>query len=164
MFKRKSYLNLGGHEAVKNTFVEDLPLANLCLSKGKKYSIYHTHPLYSVRMYETLGDFINGWRRNFRAGLIDSTLFSSLEIALFIAAITGCGFFWQQPVLGFVSLGTLVFLGNIQKSLGTFSWFGILFFPFSLGLFVFVTLLAIVDMTWKKPQNWKDRSLTPVQH
>lgn len=154
LFRRAAYRTIGGHEAVKGAFVEDLPLANRALAQGVRYGVLAGAPYFHVRMYATLGDFIRGWRRNFRAGLGGSTALAPLEITLMIAAFAGGG----APLLTVLTIALAAFR---QRDLGSFSIWGAVLFPFSLVLFCLVTALAVFDMVFARKLLWKGRAYSP---
>lgn len=162
VFTRSGYDRIGGHAAVKDKLVEDLPLANLCLTKGLTYKVLDAAtPLFRVRMYATFQDFLAGWRRNFRAGLGDGSFTACLEIVAIIAALTGAAraVHWTFG-LASACIG-LALVARAQARLGSFSRLGALLFPFGTGLFCLATLLAVFDMTTRRPTLWKGRAYGP---
>ena len=157
LFRKRFYDRIGGHEAVKDSFVEDIPLANLALKKLGRYRVWHGKPIFQVRMYETLSDFIAGWRRNFRAGLKDSSKTAPLEILAYFCAITGAGQFMGSSMAALVALATWGLVYVAQRNLGNFSWVGILLAPVSLVLFTLITILAVWDDVLGRELKWKGR-------
>jgi glycosyltransferase involved in cell wall biosynthesis len=158
MLTRAAYAALGGHASVKGEFVEDLPLANLCLERGLRYRVYHGARLFSVRMYDSLGEFVRGWRRNFRAGIRGSSALAPVEMTLMIAALTGGGKMLATPwSAALVASSVFVLLGR-QRDLGRFSWCGPVLFPFALALLCWVSLLAAGDMLFRRKLYWKGRA------
>lgn len=157
LFKRESYVALGGHEVVKGDYVEDLPLANNCIARALKYGVYKNEGLFTVRMYGSLAEFVRGWRRNFRAGMKMSSRVSTIEVATYFAAATGAFQFGSILALG-ICLTTLVFFALIQSRYGKFSVLGPILFPFSLGLFLWISLLAAYDEALSRPLIWKNRA------
>lgn len=159
VFKRESYDKLGGHSIVKDAIVEDVPLANLALKKGLRYHILTTEMLYSVRMYDDLKCFITGWRRNFRAGLKDSSPLASVEVTLVIGALLFGGALqpgWIE-ILGFVlCAGAMFQLVRRFTNYGVMSLVGI---PFALALFCWITALAVFDSALNKNVIWKGRAI-----
>jgi hypothetical protein len=159
-FSRAGYEAIGGHAAVKACWVEDLPLARVCLERGLGYGVFHGPRLFSVQMYDSLTAFVQGWRRNFRAGFEDSPRTAPLEVALLIAALTGGGDARTSGLAAAVAAATVVYVAYRQRWLGAFSWLGALLFPLSLALFCGITALAAYDVVFKRPQVWKGRSLS----
>lgn len=157
LFERGFYEKLGGHACVKDSWVEDIPLAHALLKAGGRWHVYRGEALFSVRMYLSLSDFIKGWRRNFRAGMSYSYPGTGLEITAFIAALIGAGQ-WADPLALILILLTLLAMAPMQKSLGKFSVWGLVLFPFSLGLFCYISALALYDLALKRPMIWKNRA------
>ena len=157
IFERQAYVKLGGHARVKDDWVEDIPLAQALLRDGGRWHVHRGEHLFAVRMYASLADFVKGWRRNFRAGMSYSYPGTGLEIALFIAALLGGGR-WPHPLALALTLSTLFAMAPMQKSLGRFSRWGLLAFPFALGLFCYVSVLAVFDLGLRRPMIWKNRS------
>jgi len=161
IFERRFYDRIGGHVRVRADWVEDIPLAEAVLAEKGRWQVYTGPDIFTVRMYESLGDFVRGWRRNFRAGMGYSYWGSSLEITLFIAAAVGGGrlnegYSWLIIVL------TALVIVRAQKKLGRFSVWGVIFMPFSLMLFCSISVLAVYDRLFKRPMNWKNRAY-PVE-
>ncbi|HYX39726.1 MAG TPA: glycosyltransferase [Oligoflexus sp.] len=157
LFERKFYDRFGGHTRVRADWVEDIPLAEALLAEGGRWVVYTGPAIFSVRMYETMGDFVRGWRRNFRAGMGYSYWGASLEITLFMAAAIGGGRLNALYPWLIILLTALVFL-RAQEKLGRFSAWGVLLFPFSLVLFCWVSILAVYDRLFNRPMNWKNRA------
>ncbi len=161
-FERSTYMNLGGHQAVRQSWVEDVPLANLALKKGIRYGLYAEQPLHSVKMYETLAEFLAGWRRNFRAGLTETHWAAPLEIAAVFYAMTGAWQFGMNTASLALMTTTMVVLGVVQKRYGNFSVLGPVFFPVSLILFCYVSLASAFDMLLRREAVWKGRKFTKI--
>lgn len=156
LFPKVHYEKIGGHEAIKDEAIDDLSLANRVLREGGHWQVHSGENLFDVRMYESLGDFIKGWRRNFRGGLHHNTSWSSLEVFLIFMAMT-IGLDGKAFSLTITGL-TLLFLLSTQHKLGRFSVLGVLILPFSMGLFTLVSVLAVYDRLLAKPLHWKSRS------
>lgn len=160
-FERAMYEKMGGHGRVRDSWVEDIPLAHALLKDGGRWHVYRGAPLFSVRMYASCGEFIKGWRRNFRAGMSYSYGGSGLEMTAFIAALIGAGQ-WLRMEAWVIIVLTLLVMVPMQASLGKFSRWGLVLFPFSLGLFCYVSMLAVYDLVLKKPMVWKNRAYNPT--
>lgn len=159
MFRRDAYDLLGGHEAVKGEFVEDLPMANRCLAEGVRYTVLADgSPLFRVRMYETLPEFVRGWRRNFRAGLGGSSVMAPAEMTAMIFALCGAGGAAGWPLALGVSLVAVLLVGRAQRRLGNFHWLGALVFPWGVSLLCAATALSVSDMVMRRSLVWKGRA------
>jgi glycosyltransferase involved in cell wall biosynthesis len=156
LFPKVHYDKIGGHEAIKNEAIDDLSLANRVLKEGGHWQVHSGESLFEVRMYESLADFIKGWRRNFRGGLHHNSSWSSLEVFLIFMAMT-IGLNGEAFSLIITGL-TLLFLLLTQNKLGRFNPLGVFLLPFSIGIFTLVSVLAVYDMLLSKPLLWKSRS------
>ncbi len=65
LFCRDVYNEIGGHLAVRNVLQEDMRLGQLAKQKKLGLSVARTLGLYSVRMYTSLGEIMQGWTRIF---------------------------------------------------------------------------------------------------
>jgi chlorobactene glucosyltransferase len=158
LFARDAYLTLGGHAAVRDELVEDLPLAQAFIAQGGRYVVATDGaPYFRVRMYASLAEFVAGWRRNVRAGLGRSPALAPVEVTLMILALVGGGTaMWPAGiVLAALAIGLTA---RAQRRLGAFSAWGAVLFPFAVALFSAVTVLAVFDMATRRPQVWKGRA------
>lgn len=157
LFKRSAYQAIGGHSAVRDRWVEDLPLANLCLESGLRYGVYPKAEIFAVRMYANFAEFIAGWRRNFRAGFVEASPTNGVEVLAMIAALTGSGQFfatWTSTCTLFLSWAIVL---RRQNNWGRFSLFGVILLPLSLALFTVISALALFDLLFQRKLVWKGR-------
>ena len=157
LFRREIYDLIGGHAAVAEEFAEDLPLANLVLERNIGVRVYRgDERLFEVRMYPTIGDFVRGWRRNFRSGFIYSSPTAGIYATLMIIGITGGAHLTR---LGFtLSMLAALYMAWRQRAFGRFNLIGAFLWPFSLGLFCLSATLAVSDMLLRRDLKWKGRS------
>jgi hypothetical protein len=109
-------------------------------------------------MYESLPEFIEGWRRNFRFGLSEVRPSAPLEVALLFAAFVGTGP-WSWPA---VAAAVCVLL-LAQRRLGNFSWTSVPLIPVSIVLFTWITILAVADRLLRRDVRWKGRSYSAAR-
>jgi len=69
--KRSVYEAVGGHEAIKNSIVEDKDLAVLVKRKGYRLVVADGRKVASTRMYTSLSEMWEGWTKNIYLGLRD---------------------------------------------------------------------------------------------
>lgn len=69
LVRADAYAELGGHEAVKDSIVEDMALATLAKRRGLRYRLLEADGLMHTRMYRSFGEIWAGWTKNFYAGL-----------------------------------------------------------------------------------------------
>jgi glycosyltransferase involved in cell wall biosynthesis len=65
LMTRECYEALGGHDAVKTEFNEDMKMAQLAKRVGRRLRVVSNDDLYTVRMYQSLRQTWNGWSRIF---------------------------------------------------------------------------------------------------
>jgi chlorobactene glucosyltransferase len=63
LIRRDAYLACGGHEAVRDKFVEDIYLARAVKALGLSSRTAIAHGIGSTRMYTSLPQFVRGWSR-----------------------------------------------------------------------------------------------------
>jgi len=81
--KRGSYEAIGGHASVRTSVAEDLQLAQRFFAARKRVVLMLGVDQLSTRMYASLGEIINGWRKNVFAGGLDSVPFGRVGQTLF---------------------------------------------------------------------------------
>ena len=81
--RRSAYDEVGGHASVRTSVAEDLMLAQKFFAMRKKLVLMTGVNQLSTRMYASLGEIINGWRKNVFAGGLDSVPFGQLGKSLF---------------------------------------------------------------------------------
>ena len=87
LFDRKIYDQIGGHEAVKSQFNEDMALARLMKQARLRPRMAWGTELGSVRMYDSLPTIMRGWSRIFFGSSCGSP-WRSLAVMFFI--LIGC--------------------------------------------------------------------------
>ena len=157
LFRREVYLAIHGHAAVKDRVAEDLALAKNVVKQGYSYAVYPGLHLFEVKMYESFAAFVEGWRRNFRLGMRESSPSSFLDVLAVISALIGAGQFLRFPLILLPMFVSLLILAFRQKQLGEFSVWGVVLLPYSLFCFCLVTSLALFDQLTGRSLRWKGR-------
>jgi len=86
-FTRSGYEGIGGHASVKTVVAEDLMLAQTVFARGKKLVLMLGVDQLSTRMYRSLNELINGWRKNVFAAGLDAVPFGALGRIVFPLAL-----------------------------------------------------------------------------
>src|SRR6267378_267952 len=73
-----SYNSIGGHGSVRSSVAEDLMLAQRFFAARKRVVLMLGVNQLSTRMYASLGEIINGWRKNVFAGGLDAVPFGKV--------------------------------------------------------------------------------------
>ncbi len=124
LFKRKVYEALGGHERVRQEVVEDLALSKAVKKDGFNLMIADGKEVVSIRMYYSLQEIWEGWRKN---------LFFALKKSVFKT------FYYIGYMLGFMVTPYLVVIGNL---IGEIHFIGLGLSCVSLGM-VWVTCAGL---------------------
>jgi chlorobactene glucosyltransferase len=66
--RRTVYEKIGGHEAVRDRFCEDVEIARVMKRRGFRPRLAIGNDYAAVRMYSSFGAIVRGWARNFYAG------------------------------------------------------------------------------------------------
>jgi chlorobactene glucosyltransferase len=78
-----SYNSIGGHASVRTSVAEDLMLAQKFFAARKRVVLMLGLNQLSTRMYGSLREIVNGWRKNVFAGGLDSVPFGKLGRTMF---------------------------------------------------------------------------------
>lgn len=84
---RQSYEAIGGHGSVRSSVAEDLMLAQRFFAAGKRVVLMLGVKQLSTRMYASLVEIIDGWRKNVFAGGVDAMPFGKVGQTIFPLAL-----------------------------------------------------------------------------
>jgi chlorobactene glucosyltransferase len=126
-FTRPAYDAIGGHASVKTVVAEDLMLAQTVFARGKKLVLMLGVDQLSTRMYRSLDELINGWRKNVYAAGLDAVPFGRLGRLVFPLALL------TPPLMQLAPLVVLV---------------AALFGLVSGGLLLWATIASAATLTW----------------
>ena len=134
LVRRAAYEDVGGHGGVRSEVVEDLRLAQLLTGGGHRLSIRGESDRFSTRMYQSLGEVLDGWTKNIAIGARQS---AGPWGRLALAAIVGYVIFvWLVPPVVLLGLGVAALVGATEGGLllawsavttflGVVAWIGI---------------------------------------
>jgi hypothetical protein len=83
LMNRTSYDAIGGHEAVRDRYCEDVEIARLMKTQGLRPRVSWGNDFASVRMYSSLSGIIRGWSRIYYAARVGSP-WRTLAALLFV--------------------------------------------------------------------------------
>jgi len=168
LFRRESYIKIGGHESVKSAMVEDVWLARKIKKAEMKLTVKDGSQMLGVRMYRNFREIWEGFSKNIFAGFNYSSaillIINSLYMMLFFMPFI---FFFIELIWCHVS--HILYLLAIQISLIILSQL-LISYRFSLGLApVFahplgtlsVFLISLNSLFWvksKRGAKWKGRT------
>jgi len=174
LIRRDAYDQIGGHEAVKNQYNEDMTLARIMKQSALRPRMAWGIELGSVRMYDSLATIMRGWSRIFFGSSCGSPWRSLCVMAVILlgcysaypAAAWGV---WRlvhsnEPIMGIAWLAaatlhwtmTTVQLGIIYRWMGNRAIYAAAFFIS--GWFVMVMLCRAVWMCLTRRVDWRGTS------
>lgn len=168
-FQMDFYRKAGGHKAVWNELAEDQAMEKH-LRKNFSIKMSVCQPgLYSVRMYESFGAFLVGWKRILRLGLVEKEPISiAVPFLLVMGALMAAGSLWT----GLLKLQTFSFWGFSLYAL----WAAFFFFfsrkftrssaasatayPLAILVFVWISAAAAASQLLRREYRWRGRRLS----
>jgi 4,4'-diaponeurosporenoate glycosyltransferase len=166
VMRKKYYLEIGGHIAVKGEVVEDLALGNKLKKRQIPIYCYGGKGTISFRMYPNgIRELVDGWSKGFATGAIKTYI----PILLAIIAWVGGGISATMYVIEAISnvnsisilVWTLTYLGYTMQiywmlfRLGTFRFYTALFYPVSLIFFLVIFLRSFFIIFIRRRVRWK---------
>lgn len=107
LIRRKAYNKIGGHEAVRDKFVEDIQLGRHVRQAGLNLRVAMAPELMSVRMYSSMKQILSGWTRIFYSA-VDAQPKKLYALSALLAA------FSVLPYAIMTVFGTAMLLGNFS--------------------------------------------------
>lgn len=86
VIRRSAYVIAGGHAAIREFLIEDIPLARAVAGRGMTVGSAPAPELASVRMYRTLGEVVRGWRRIY-AGVLSPLQIVGCVVSLILGSL-----------------------------------------------------------------------------
>lgn len=161
------YRRIGGHEAVRESIVEDIELAKLCKRAKGGLRFRYAPDAVSVRMYRSFGGMVNGWRKNLASLFPDAPmrgfwkwcqaglLFGLPALAIWLYLIAAhAGLIWAVALWWLWRVR--VHFAHVSRS--HFSWPDTLLSPLALPLFGGMLVESWMRKSLGKPAEWKGRS------
>lgn len=172
LFRRRAYESIGGYEAVRSHLVDDVSLGRRILEQGFQWRLMDGTEHVTCRMYHNFSEVVEGFSKNVFA-------FFDYRILPFLTALTLIAFAFLEPPLALFSLWLGMPVSSFPPGLATiaviesfllwqiayrrfkFDAYLVIFYPFSLALFILIALRSFV-VTVTGNATWKDRTLDRV--
>ncbi len=162
VFDRKTYFEIGGHDAVGREIVEDVALARLTKSRG--YNILTCSGAGAVegRMYENFGDIWSGLSKNL-FGVTNYSLswFSFLLISIFIGGVAPYFLFWTgflYPAFLIALAANFLWRASLSLRFGQFFLVSVFLHPATLVSMIGIGINSIIK-TRSGGFVWKGRQI-----
>jgi len=86
LFTRAAYDRLGGHEAIKDSVLDDVDFAKRAKAEGEGYRLFYGPGVFECRMYTGLGEIWQGWTKNLFPA-VEYSLIATFAITVILFAI-----------------------------------------------------------------------------
>jgi len=168
LVRRSAYESVGGHSSVKAEVLEDVRLAKKCKQRALSCGLFHAPGGFSVRLYESLDEIIEGYSKNLYEGMgrrpavgwaaVGFIFLGTLLPYLTLAVILGTrlALDWRLVDGGWLAWLVLIcslvpiFRWRLDRSDGRSGWHAL---SHPLGNLIFVWILLrsmfVVDARWK---------------
>lgn len=166
MISRAAYRRLGGHEAVRDSLIEDVELARRCKRAREGVRLRYAPDAVSTRMYRGFGAMCEGWTKNLAllfpdaltlglsrllvAGLIFGLPFAAVWSYLMVepAGVVWCLWLWWMWRAG---------THYSRTAAAHFTAFDTFLSPLALPLFAWLLLASWMRQRLHRPAIWKGR-------
>lgn len=170
LIPHKVYDDVGGHESVKTSIVDDISLGLQLKKAGVKFSVYVGNPKVSFRMYaDGLHTLLQGWVKNIATGVSKTPFSVFMMVFIWIASLISV----PMQIVKFIILMNwawviiycaiyivwVCLLAATTRNLGKFHTWSVVLYP----ILMFITLGVIFVSAFKKifglKVTWKDREI-----
>lgn len=169
LIRRAAYTLIGGHEAVKEALVEDIPLARIARDHGLSVHSAIGTDICCVRMYNGLHEVISGWQRIYLGVLTPMQIFLcavSILVGSLPPYVVLPILLLRMPIhddpwaLRFILLGAMHLIALMATSIRFFSIAGcrlryLLLYPFSCIGVVLILGAAFVHSLGRSKVIWR---------
>lgn len=174
LVRRDAYDSVGGHAAVRDRVAEDMALSQEFFRSGQRVVLMLALRQFSTRMYASLREVVEGWRKNIYAGGRHAALggrtgrrmYPALLLAIPIiglapplalvlasfGALSAGWLVWSATVVGV----TLLFWAAIYRFMGESIAYALLY-PLGLATLLYIAAGAVFR---GQRVEWKDRTYT----
>ncbi|ADH99715.1 glycosyltransferase [Salisediminibacterium selenitireducens] len=162
-FRKEAYLDAGGHEAVKQSLVEDVHITRAIKKAGWNSLLVNPTRLVTCHMYESNQEVWNGFSKNIYPGIGRNPILALLLVLFYAGTFVSPVFFALHGLFTglFVSFIPLLLTISIKISIDVMSrqkwWLG-LFMPVSMLLLSALIFYSMYLGLAQKGFTWKGRT------
>jgi len=172
LIAKETYFEIGGHESVKDSIVEDMSLGELLRKRSIPYRLFVGDSGLSFRMYPCgLGCLLQGWIKNLAAGAAKTPPWLFAAVFLWIASATSVPLHLFRAIaaydwLSIAVYGALYFcwvaaVFMLMRRIGRFRFVAALLYPLALAAFFALFLVSIIKRIFGFRVRWKGRAIRP---
>lgn len=172
LISKEIYWEIGGHESVKESIVEDMALGEQLRKRDIPYKLFVGDSGLSFRMYPCgLGCLLQGWIKNLAAGAAKTPPWLFFAVFLWITSATSVPLhlfraisvqaWWNVVVYGGLYLCWVTAIVSLMRRIGRFQFVAALFYPFALAAFFSLFLISVFKRIFGIQVHWKGRAIRP---
>lgn len=170
LISRKSYFEVGGHESIQNSIVDDIALGEKLKDKKIDFDLYLGDRDISFRMYAGgIKDLLQGWTKNQAAGALSTPVLHFLIVFIWVVSCASAPLQMIRSVLQahyiwaaiffFLYFLWLLALRRITVHIGNFKRYVIPLYPVYLVMFFGVFFVSMFKRVFHLNVVWKDRKI-----
>ena len=159
---RKDYEYTGGHEAIKDSVIEDIKLGKLYVLKGLNVNNFLGDGIVKFRMYPNgFKQLFEGFSKNMSSGAftggILSFLISLVWISGYFLSFSNFTFPIYYIIFRYLSLASLFYI--LLKPTGDYKWYDAIFYPIHFSFFIVVFFYSLYQTIIVRKVTWKGRKV-----
>lgn len=159
---RKDYEYTGGHEAIKDSVLEDIKLGKLYIEKGISVNNFLGDGVIKFRMYPNgFGQLFEGFAKNMSFGAstggILSFLLSLIWISGYFSSFSNFNYPISYIVFRYIIMCLLFYI--LLRPTGDYKWYDALFYPIHFIFFIIVFIYSLYQALVVKKVTWKGRKI-----
>jgi cellulose synthase/poly-beta-1,6-N-acetylglucosamine synthase-like glycosyltransferase len=173
LFTRDFYEEIGGHEYIKGSLVEDYAFSRIAKYNYNSLCFMNNYQLVQTTMYpESPKQCWGGWKKSLFAGMkvtpkngrlllpiLNIVWALSAPVAVVLAILYGNIIVILSMISTYILYATL--LWNYWKQNGKHHWVIYTLYPLLMVFFLILFFNSVFELTLRKKITWKGRSYTP---
>lgn len=157
---REDYLRTGGHEAIKDSVLEDVKLGKLYVEHGLSVKNFIGGELIKFRMYpHGVGQLFEGFSKNMGAGAVTGGLLAFLFAFIWMAGMSGSLAYFLFPHMMWRYFVHVAQVYLLAKPTGDYRLYDALLYPIHLLFFLAVFAVSIYRTAFIGKVSWKGRKI-----
>jgi 4,4'-diaponeurosporenoate glycosyltransferase len=164
--KKEDYMNVGGHEHVKGSILEDIAIGKRFMENNQKIRSMAGRGAISFQMYPNgIHDIFLGWSKNFATGAFSIGILNLVLISMWISGVFGSAtvLFVDFASFDIVKIGLYLLFGIqvywMARRIGNFTPLLILLYPIYVLFFVIVFINSLFRTLFMRKVSWKGRDI-----
>ncbi|QRN82862.1 glycosyltransferase [Chloroflexota bacterium] len=168
LFRREAYLDIGGHDGIISSVVDDISLARRINEKGLRWRVTYVADLIACRMYHSSREAVNGFTKNLFAASgyrLLPYLFTYLwlfimfwEPLFVMALLVFCGTLKAQPYVLMICIALSYLLWLIPYLEMKIPFYLSFFYPYTVLANICVAFRSLIH-TLEGRITWKGRAV-----